>query len=434
MIVTVDLKNVRIEGIYQQRQDGYFMQRVKLPAGVLSAAQANCIADTADRFGQGLIHLTSRGSMEIHWIKGDDLHLVKQEFAKFGLTSRGACGGAVRGITCSSQGANEFPRLESLARRIHRHFTGNPRFEGLPKKFKIGIESGTESGRHLIQDVGLVFAGADSNGISCDVWIAGGLGREPQAGFLLAEGMPEERLIPVIEAVVKVYARLAPPPKRLKFLASELGEEELCRLIKAEPSYSEELPQAIGFRDNLTLGGERLVIPVFAGQLTVDDLRELAAFAERNSSGVLQVTADQDMGFSLSAAVGHESVAAELKTLAVSSADEPVTFRICPGSHECKMGLVATRDLAKALIAVMPEKSRGLVWALSGCANSCVQPQLADVGIVTSRLVPGEQGGKTPLFDLYHRSGVGLGDRVREQLTVDELAELVGVEMTHWQK
>lgn len=425
--MTVDLKNIRIEGIYQQRQDGCFMQRVKLPAGVISAPQARCVADVADRFGKSTVHLTSRGSMEIHWLKGDDLHLVKQEFAKSGLTSRGACGGAVRGITCSSQGAAEFPRLESLARRLHRHFTGNPRFEGLPKKFKIGIEADTAGGRHLIQDVGLVFAGADSSGISCDVWIAGGLGREPQPGFLLAEGVPEERLIPVIEAVVKVYARLAPPPKRLKFLASELGEEELCRLIKAEPAYSEELPKASGFSDNLTMrtGGERLVVPVFAGQLTADELRELADFAERNSNGVLQVTADQDMGFTLPAAADRENAANELKSLAVSPGAEPVTFRICPGSHECRMGLAATRGLAKALIDVMPKEARGLVWALSGCANSCVQPQLADVGIVSSRLVSGSQGDKAPLFDLYRRTGAGLGEKVRSQLTLDELTEAV---------
>jgi ferredoxin-nitrite reductase len=425
MIMTVDLKNVRIDGIYPQRQDGYFMQRVKLPAGVLSAAQANCIADTADRFGQGLIHLTSRGSMEIHWIKGGDLQLVKQELAKSGLTSRGACGGAVRGVTCSSQDAAEFPQLESMARRLHRHFTGNPRFERLPKKFKIGIEADTTSGRHLIQDVGLVFAGADSIGIRYNVWIAGGLGREPRAGFLLLEGVSEGRIVPVIEAVIAVYARLAPPPKRLKFLASEMGEEELCRLIKAEPSFSEELPHAIGLSDNLTMGGERLVIPVFAGQLTADELRGLAAFAGRNSNGVLQVTADQDMGFILSPAADRENAANELHSLADSSVAEPVTFRICPGSHECKMGLAATRDLAKALIAVMPEKSRGLVWALSGCPNSCVQPQLADVGIVSSRLVTNEQGGKAPLFDLYRRHCAGLGEKLQSQLTIDELTDAV---------
>ena len=146
----LDLQAIRIDGIYKQRQEGFFMQRVKLAAGVISAIQARKVAAISARFGQGTIHLTSRGSMEIHWLKAEDLPLVKRELATVGLTSRGACGGAVRGITCSSQGAAGFPLLEALARRLHRHFTGNPRFEGLPKKFKIGIEADAEGrGEHL---------------------------------------------------------------------------------------------------------------------------------------------------------------------------------------------------------------------------------------------------------------------------------------------
>jgi len=428
-VLSIDPQKVRIEGVYQQRQDGYFMQRVKLPAGVLSAAQADCIADTAARFGQGLVHLTSRGSMEIHWLKGDDLPLVKQELAKCGLTSRGACGGAVRGITCSSQDAAEFPQLESLARRIHRHFTANPRFEGLPKKFKIGIEADTTSGRHLIQDTGLVWAGSNADGCSYDIWIAGGLGREPQAGFLFAQNVREEQIIPIIEAVVAVYTRLAPPPKRLKFLAAQLGEDELQRLVKAEPAYGETLPVRGVFGDNMTQpaqGQSRLLHPVFAGQLTTAGLRQLAAFAKKNADSVLQATVDQNIAFQLSAGVKPDQATDELAALAGdAAAAAQVTFRVCPGNHECKMGLAATRDIAKTVIAAMNPAAKARTWAVSGCPNSCTQPQLADYGIVSSKLVAGAAGEKLPLFDLYQRSKTGLGEKVCERLTLEELTELV---------
>ncbi len=214
----------RLDGIYKQRQDDFFMQRVKLPAGVISAGQARTVATVSTRFGQGTVHLTTRGSMEIHWLKEKDLPQIKRELAKAGLTSRGACGGAVRGITCGSQGVQGFPALESLARRLQRHFAGNPRFERLPKKFKIGIEADLTGRRHLIQDVGLVLAKSDNNISLFDIWIAGGLGKEPQSGFLFLERMPEERIILIIEAILRVYAAHAPPPKRLKFLAKEFGK------------------------------------------------------------------------------------------------------------------------------------------------------------------------------------------------------------------
>jgi len=419
----------RLDGIYQQRQDGFYMQRIKLAAGVISSGQARAVAAVSTRFGQGTIHLTTRGSIEIHWLKEDDLPQVKRELAMAGLTSRGACGGAVRGITCSSQSAEGFPLLETVARRLHRHFTGNPRFERLPKKFKIGIEADTAGGRHLIQDAGLVLAGSEDGRAFFDIWIAGGLGREPRPGFLFSERVPEERIIPIIEAVVRVYAAHAPPPKRLKFLAKEFGEQKLRELIEAEPSYREEIPAFSGLPEHLVSSSceqQRLELPVFAGKLTAGQLSLIAEAADRIAAGVLMVTADQDIALLLSQGV---DVAGELTTLRkltdLPFAQSVEAFRICPGSHECRMGLAPTRDVAERLLANISETGKKMGWALSGCGNSCSQPQLADVGIVASRLTVEDDGQKTPRFDLYRRQNTGLGQRVHEGMTEAELIEVL---------
>jgi ferredoxin-nitrite reductase len=415
----------RLDGIYRQRQEGFYMQRVKLPAGVISAGQARTVASISARFGQGTVHLTTRGSMEIHWLKEEVLPQVKRELAMSGLTSRGACGGAVRGITCGSQGAQGFPVLETLARRLHRHFTGNPRFERLPKKFKIGIEADTAGGRHLIQDVGLVLARLKEGRACYDVWIAGGLGREPYSAFLLAEDVPEERVIPVIEAIVRVYAAHTPPPKRLKFLAREFGEARLRQLIEAEASYSEELPVVSGLPEHfvpLADGQQRLELPVFAGRLTAEQLVVIADSADRHADGVLMVTVDQNIALLL--APGADAVA-ELSVLQqatglITGGPTPA-LRVCPGNHECQMGLTATRDVARELLAHIGALGQKLSWALSGCPNSCTQPQLADVGIVTAALVKGEEGERTPRFDLYRLGDGGLGTAVERSLTLEEL-------------
>lgn len=418
----------RLDGIYRQRQDGFYMQRVKLPAGVISAGQARAVAAVSTRFGQGTVHLTSRGSMEIHWLKEEDLPHVKRELAMAGLTSRGACGGAVRGITCGSQGAQGFPALETLARRLHRHFTGNPRFERLPKKFKIGIEADTAGGRHLIQDVGLVLARLEEGRARYDVWIAGGLGKEPHPAFLLDEAIAEERVIPVIEAVVRVYAAHAPPPKRLKFLAKEFGEAKLRQLIEAEASYREEIPAVSGIPEHLVTaaaGYQRLELPVFAGNMTAEQLVVVANNADRFADGVLMVTANQDIALLLPPDV---DVAAELKVLqqvtGLEAAFAPL-LRVCPGSHECRMGLTATRDVAHELLAHIGNRGQQLDWALSGCPNSCTQPQLAGVGIVSAALAKAEDGGRAPRFDLYHRIDERLGTAVERSLTLDELYNVV---------
>jgi len=414
-------KDYRLDGIYHQRQEGFFMQRVKLTAGVISSGQARVVAAAATRFGQGTIHLTTRGSLEIHWLQESDLPEVKRVLASVGLTSRGACGGAVRGVTCSSQGAIGFPAVETMARRIHRHFTANPRFERLPKKFKIGVEADVSGRRHLIQDVGLVLADCGVSGSIYDVYVAGGLGREPQAGFLLEASVSENRVIPLIEAIARIYAAHTPAGKRLKHLIREIGEPEFRRLLAEEPSVGEELPAVSGLSENLapdSVGG-RLVAQVHAGQLTSEDLVDLADFGDQWANGVLMATADQDVSFHINAELNPAEAAEGLSRYGFD--EDQVTFRICPGSHHCRVGLSPTRDVARTIIDSLGPIARSLTWALSGCPNSCTQPQLADVGIVSSSLVKDEDGVRTPRFDLYRLGGDGLGTAVEHSLTLDEL-------------
>ncbi|MBI5484339.1 MAG: nitrite/sulfite reductase [Deltaproteobacteria bacterium] len=415
----------RLDGIYRQRQEGFFMQRVKLPAGVFSAEQARAIADVSSRFGQGAIHLTTRGSIEIHWLLEGDLIEVKRVLAKVGLTSRGACGGAVRGITCSSQGAAEFPALEAMARRLHRHFVGNPRFERLPKKFKIGVEADTASRRHLIQDVGLVFAGSDTDGTRFDVYLGGGLGREPQAGFLYEAAVNEKRIIPLIEAVARVYAANTPAGKRVKHLIREIGEPEFRRRLTLEPSFNEELPAQAGLPEGLTpaAANRRLEARFFGGVLSAELLAELADFAAAWSGGLLMATADQDIAFHIADTVNLADAAEALKL--AGFALDATTFRVCPGAHLCKVGLSPTRDVARTISAAMGPAAKQLTWALSGCPNSCTQPQLAEIGIVSSSLVKDEQGERTPRFDLYRPNSEGLGSAFEHSLTLDELCSKV---------
>lgn len=237
--------------------------------------------------------------------------------------------------------------------------------------------------------------------------------------------MAEERIIPIIEAIVRVYAANAPPPKRLKFLAKEFGEVKLRQLIEAEASYSEEVPVVSGLPEHFVAvvdGHQRLELPVFAGKLTAEQLAVIANSADSKADGVLMVTADQNIALLLPPGA---DAAAELNALqqgtGMVAAGPAPALRVCPGSHECLMGLTATRDVAHGLLAHIGKQGQKLSWALSGCANSCSQPQLADVGIVSSALVKGEDGERTPRFDLYRLGGAGLGTAQERSLTLDEL-------------
>ncbi|MBU5635242.1 nitrite/sulfite reductase [Geomonas sp. Red69] len=422
-------KNLRLEGIYPQRQKEFFMQRVKLPAGIISADQALKVAQLAGRYARGVAHLTTRGSIELHWLTEGDLPVVAAQLAQVGLYNRGACGGAVRGVICGSLSAAGAPTLEALVRKIHRHFTGNPRFEKLPKKFKIGVEADTSSKRHLIQDLAFVPAPSDDGRPRYDVYAAGGLGREPVPGFLLAPGVVEEAVLPLIERVLVEYEANTPPPKRLKFLVGQIGQEEFRRRVLGEALA--ELPTSAP-----TLTGSLLPVPaadedrlearVFAGELSADGLAALAEIAGRFCGGMLMVTGNQTVVMHLVEGSGREEALKALSEagFANESAAERVVFRVCPGSHECIMGLAATRDVAAAVVAELGEEALKLTWAISGCPNCCAQPQLAQAGIVASRLVS-DQAGRAPRFDLYRAGAGAFAEPEQQGLNLTELLAAV---------
>jgi len=422
-------QELRLYGVYRQDKDDHFMLRVKIPAGIFTSTQAEVICSLSKRLSNGVLHLTSRGSIEFHWLRAEHLEEIFSRLADVGLTTRGACGGAVRGISCSTTIAPGFPVVQSVAQKLNKHFAGNPDFEGLPKKFKVGIDAGYLGARHLIQDLGFVLVDAEGKRACFDVWCAGGLGREPQSGFLLEQAVPEDRLIQLVESVVQVYRENTPPPKRLKFLLNTIGEAEFRRLLKAEmtrrPCVEQPEPGSGGV---LAPPGTFIEFPVFAGELEADTLQLLAKIASENSGGYLATTADQNIALLAESADERAALekACEQNNLNPGSSGTAAKFRVCPGNHECRMGLSATREIARQIIPLIKATAKDASWAISGCSNSCSQPQLADYGIVTSKLVTDQAGCKSPLYDLYRRDDEKLGRPIAEGLSAFNLYELIG--------
>lgn len=422
----IDYQKLRLDGIYQQNKQGDLMLRVKIPAGVLSSEQAEKIGTLSEQFSNSMLHLTSRGSIEFHWLQYADLHQVIAGLNAVGLTSRGACGGAVRGVSCSSSFSADFGVAQAQARKLHRHFAGNPHFEGLPKKFKMSVDAGYDDARHLIQDLGLVYTGKSGDEPHFDVWCAGGLGREPQAAFLYEKAVPESGLIPLIEAVVRVYARNTPPPKRLKFLLNQIGETEFRKKVEAGRHHGTPPVAQTTIDGPLTLtDDEPFEIPVFAGELAATDLQQLADLARRYGNGYLALTADQNILLLLPTETDRQGLHQRLHTLGLldDRVENRVRFRVCPGNHECQMGLAATRDVARDICQALIDTSYTGTLAISGCPNSCSQPQLAELGIITRKAIKKEDGSRSPVYDLVRRDGDELGTIIRENLSQAQLTD-----------
>ena len=67
-------------GLYHDKPKvGYFMMRIKVPSGILTPAQLRTIGELSQTFGRGDGEITTRQTIQLHWIRLDDLPAI---FAK----------------------------------------------------------------------------------------------------------------------------------------------------------------------------------------------------------------------------------------------------------------------------------------------------------------------------------------------------------------
>ena len=82
--MAVDYAALKKGGFMRQKQKNNFSLRLQVVGGNLTAENLKKIAEVAEKYGDGHVHLTSRQSVEIPFVKLDDVEEVKAELAKGG--------------------------------------------------------------------------------------------------------------------------------------------------------------------------------------------------------------------------------------------------------------------------------------------------------------------------------------------------------------
>ena len=231
-------------GIYGQRQAGFQMVRVKIPSGLLNPEQLRTLGWLADTYSTGRGHVTTRENCQFHFVKMEHVPAIMRRFAAVGLTTREACGNTVRNVTsCALAGVcpTEAFDVTPYALATTRFFLRHPEFHDLPRKFKIAFSGCADDGNCAvagIHDVGLIATLRGSNGTGrrgFRVLVGGGLGSLPTEAAVLTEFLPEEELIPTIEAILRVFSehgnRKNKLKARMKFVLRAKGIEEFRRLV-----------------------------------------------------------------------------------------------------------------------------------------------------------------------------------------------------------
>ena len=115
-------------GIYSSRQPGNHMARIVVPGGVLTSTQARTIARVAEKYAMGRLNVTTRTSIQLHWLKLGSLADVMRDLAAEGTTTKHGCGDVTPNVTAC-------PLAESCR---HRRFSVLPYAQRTAKRCTIG--------------------------------------------------------------------------------------------------------------------------------------------------------------------------------------------------------------------------------------------------------------------------------------------------------
>ncbi|HEV2495887.1 MAG TPA: nitrite/sulfite reductase [Terriglobia bacterium] len=411
------------------------MQRIKIPGGGLNASQLETLAELAEEYSDGIAHITTRQDVQLHYVHIDDTPALMRRLAAAGITTREACGNSVRNVTaCPFAGVcqDEAFDVTPYSRALSKFLLGHPDCQNFGRKFKPSFSGCSQHACGLanMHDLGLVAAERTVDGVKkrgFQVYVGGGLGTVPYQAKLFDSFVPVEELLPLAQAIARVFARHGEKKNRararIKFLVNDLGIEKFRELVLEErknlppdPRWTEFVESAEEFREEplrpggaLPPGGPEdfqkwvatnarpqrqegyvtVTVALPLGDITAQQLRDLADIVRQYTKETVRTTVEQNFLVRWVSGADLPELYRSLKAagLGAAGAGTIVDVTSCPGTDTCKLGISSSRGLAAELRQRLAEQSFNLDAAVqnlhikvSGCFNSCGQHHVADLG------------------------------------------------------
>src|SRR5215472_6049149 len=430
-------------------EDAFFMMRVRIPGGQLTAEQLRTVAGIAKEYGRDLADITDRQNVQFHWIRIEDVPQIWERLDEVGLSSLQACGDVPRNILgCPVAGvdAAEIIDATSALRAVEAVAAGNPEFVNLPRKYKSAISGcASHCTAHEVNDISFVGVTGHDGTAGFDLWVGGGLSTNPMLAKRLGAFVTPDQVPEVWAGVTGLfrdygYRRLR-SRARLKFLVADWGPEKFRQVLEREylgfalPDGPAPPPPAAGSRDHVGVHRQKnglyyVGVAPHTCRTSGTQLWHVADLAESFGSGRVRTTIEQKL---LIIDVPEENVAplvTELETIDLPA--RPPVFRrstmACTGIEFCKLAIVETkqraRDLYYELDKRLPDFDTPISINVNGCPNSCARFQLADIGLKGS-IVDGEEG-----FQVHLGGSLGadpaFGRKIRGlKVTADALPDYV---------
>ncbi len=431
---------------------GKFMVRMRLPNGILTSTQMRVLGEVVQRYGEdGNIDITTRQNLQLRGIRIEDIADIFRRFESVGLTSVQSGMDNVRNITGSPVAgidADELFDTRELVQQVQDMITnngqGNPEFTNLPRKFNIAITGGRDNCVHAeIND--LAFVPAYKDGVLGFNVIVGGFfsAKRCDAAIPLHAWVMSDDVVDVCRAVLEVYRdhglRANRQKARLMWLIDEWGIEKFRAevenylgrklLFGAEKDEIDwEKRDHIGVYPQKQPGLNYVGLHIPIGRLYAQDMFDLARMAEVYGSGEIRLTVEQNLIIPNIPDSRLDAFLAEPLLERFSINPDPLTRTLvsCTGAQFCNFALIETKNRALAMIKELEAEldlSRPVRIHWTGCPNSCGQPQVADIGLMGTKVRKNGQAAEG--VDLYMGGKVGkdahLGSCVQKGIACEDL-------------
>jgi len=433
----------------EQLEAPYFMLRIRIDGGQLTADQLTTIGTIATEFGRDVADITDRQNVQLHWIRIEDVPEIWRRLDEVGLSTTEACGDTPRviiGCPLAGVAADEVLDASGVIREVAQTYLGDPAFANLPRKFKSSISGcATFCTNHEINDISLVGVVHPELGPGYDLWVGGGLSTNPKLALRLGAFVEPARAAEVWQGVISVFRdygyRRSRMHARLKFLMADWGPERFREVLEQEyltaplPDGPPPATPPTENRDHVGVhaqanGLSYVGMVTRAGRTSGSQLTRVAQLSERLGGGRVSTTAQQGLVVLDVPAQSVDELVGELE--AEDLRVRPSVFRrgtlACTGLEFCKLAIVETKASSALLYTELekrlPDFDEPLTLNVNGCPNSCARFQTGDIGLKGS-IVDGVEGYQVHLGG-HLGEDAGFGRKARGlKITADGAADYV---------
>jgi sulfite reductase beta subunit-like hemoprotein len=217
-----------------QKQPDRFTIPALIPMGEISTASARALADVAERFGDGIVHLTPDQNAEIQHVRGADVVLAREALAALGVRTRGR-GGITDVVSCVGLEycplavAHSMTMGEELAVAFTQ-LASVPRY----RDFRVHVSGCPHScAKHQVADIGLAGALTEHKGERVEAYVLylGGSARGRQLGTTYPKKIPRVFVVAVVRALLAAYEDLARDDERFSAAVARLGAHAFFPVI-----------------------------------------------------------------------------------------------------------------------------------------------------------------------------------------------------------